>query len=124
MQHRPVLRQVDLLAGEQRRDPVRHVGRIGSGHERIERLGIESFLGDVDAPVVPFERQRGDARRIAREQLVQRRRTERARTAREIGDARFGGFAARCIHSSGGGRNGRADEAANASIASIASSEG
>jgi hypothetical protein len=106
VQHRPVLRQIDLLAREQRRDPVRHIRRIRSGDECVERLGVEAFLGNVDAPVVPFERQRVDTSGIAREQLVQRRRAERTRAGCEIGDARFGACAARSMHSSGVRRNG------------------
>ena len=90
MQRRALLRQVHLLAGEQRGDPVRQVRRFGarcSSAPSVVRRRCRSFARSTrqssQSNVSAL-----DARRIAREQLVQRRRAQaRARSAQiRIGD--------------------------------------
>jgi hypothetical protein len=90
MEHRPALGQVDLLAGEERRDPVRQADRIGGAHQRGERRRIEAFLRDVDAPVVPVECQRLGAIGLACEQGIEARDAKPSRVHGEVDVRRVG----------------------------------
>jgi len=90
-----MLGNVDLLAGEERRDPVRQARRFGSVEQRVERRIVDPLLRDVDAPVVPVERQRLRALRIAGEELVERRCRKPPCVVGEIVELRAGRAAER-----------------------------
>ena len=84
VQRRPALGLVDLLAGEERRDPAGEPGRRRVGDEQRQRVRAEPLLRQVDEPAVPGERQASEPVGVAREELGERRAGERAAVVGEI----------------------------------------
>ena len=58
VQRRPALALVDLLAGEQRRDPRRQPGGVGLAQQRGDDLFRQPLLRQVDEPAVPATTRR------------------------------------------------------------------
>jgi hypothetical protein len=71
VQHRPVLGDVDVLAGEHRRDPLPQPGPLGQGVQRTEHLVGDQVLAVVDVQVRDLRGEPLAAPRVAVEQLPQ-----------------------------------------------------
>ncbi len=61
VQRGAALRLVDLLAGEERRDPPRQADRCRVCDEQRQRIRTEAFLRQIDEPIVPGKRQPREA---------------------------------------------------------------
>ena len=55
VQHRPVLGDVDVLAGEHRVPALGQPDLVGQVHQRVEDLGVDQVLGEVDVQVARGE---------------------------------------------------------------------
>ena len=78
VEHGPVLGAVDLVAGEHPVAPAGDVGLLGEREQELHGLGGRAVLGVVDEDAARLARHRGESLWIAREQVAQVRRRDRA----------------------------------------------
>ena len=78
VEHRPVLGDVDVLAGEHRVGALAHTARLGERDEQPERLGRHAVLGVVQVQAAGLERHALPAVGVGAEELAQMQRRDLA----------------------------------------------